>query len=73
MGKYILQKSNARPDGWVLTDTENGLVLTFQEGLFNESQNVVLLNDIANPDALTLARIVREMSEYMLANHKELL
>lgn len=73
MGKYILQKSNARPDGWVLTDTENGLVLTFQEGLFNESQNVVALDDIANPDALTLARIVREMVEYMLANHKELL
>ena len=73
MGKYILQKSNARPDGWVLTDTENGLVLTFQEGLFNESQNVVALDDIANPDALTLARIVREMAEYMQANHKELL
>lgn len=46
MNKYILQKSSTRPNGWVLTDRENGIVITFDEGLFNESQKVTFLEDV---------------------------
>ena len=35
MNKYVMQKSSTRPDGWVLTDTENKVVITFEDGLFN--------------------------------------
>lgn len=68
MNKYILQKSSTRPNGWVLTDRENGIVITFDEGLFNESQNVTPLEDVSHTPQ-ELARIVREMSEWVARHH----
>lgn len=56
MNKYVMQKSSTRPDGWVLTDTENKVVITFEDGLFNESQKVTLLENSSAPqkNSLTL-------------------
>ena len=68
MNKYILQKSSTRPNGWVLTDRENGIVITFDEGLFNESQNVTPLEDVSHTPQ-ELARIVREMGECVARHH----
>nr|DAX78383.1 MAG TPA: hypothetical protein [Caudoviricetes sp.] len=68
MNKYILQKSSTRPNGWVLTDRENGIVITFDEGLFNESQNVTPLEDVSHTPQ-ELARIVREMGEWVARHH----
>lgn len=69
MNKYILQKSSTRPNGWVLTDRENGIIITFDEGLFNESQKVTFLEDVENPCATEIARIVREMGEWVARHH----
>jgi hypothetical protein len=68
MNKYILQKSSTRPNGWVLTDRENGIVITFDEGLFNESHNVTPLEDISHTPQ-ELARIMREMGEWVARYH----
>ena len=68
MNKYILQKSSTRPNCWVLTDRENGIVITFDEGLFNESQNVTLLEDVSHTPQ-ELARIMREMGEWVASHH----
>ena len=68
MNKYILQKSSTRPNGWVLTDRENGIVITFDEGLFNESQNVTPLEDVSHTPQ-ELARIMREIGEWVARYH----
>ena len=71
--KYILQQSNTQPNGWVLTDTSNGIVVRFEQGRFNESQKTTWLNDEPVSDYMQIARIMREIGEYMYENHKELI
>ena len=68
MNKYVMQKSSTRPDGWVLTDTENKIVITFEDGLFNESQKVTLLED-SSATAEELAHIVGEMGGWVTRHH----
>lgn len=68
MGKFIIQKSSTQPKGWVLTDTENKVVITFQDGQFNESQKVTLLED-STATAEELAHIVGAMGEWAARHH----
>lgn len=68
MKKFIIQKSSTQPDGWVLTDTENKVVITFEDGLFNESQKVTLLED-SSATAEELAHIVGEMGNWVARHH----
>ena len=68
MGKYIIQKSSTQPKGWVLTDTENKVVITFQDGQFNESQKVTLLED-STATAEELAHVVGAMGEWAARHH----
>ena len=42
--KYLIQKSK-EPGWWVVTDTENLVVLKFQERKFNKTQQVTMLED----------------------------
>lgn len=72
MPKYILQKSDKRPLGWVLTDTENLIVCRFTEGRFNDTQQITLLEDADPSLALAMPRIMREMSEWLAENHYEI-
>lgn len=69
MSKYILQKST-QPNKWVLTDTENGVVITFENGKFNDTQKVTLLED-TNKTAEELAKILREMGEWAVKHHAD--
>lgn len=55
--KYTIQESKD-PGWWVVTDTENLVVLKFQEHKFNETQMVTMLED-CQLSALQLARIMR--------------
>lgn len=68
MTKFIIQKSDNQPNGWVLTDTENKVVITFEDGLFNESQKVTLLED-SSATAEELAHIVGAMGEWAARHH----
>jgi hypothetical protein len=65
--KYTIQESK-EPGWWVVTDTENLVVLKFQEHKFNETQKVTMLED-CHLSALQLARIMREMSDWVAAHH----
>lgn len=69
MSKYILQKST-QPNKWVLTDTENGVVITFEEGKFNDTQKVTLLEN-TNKAAEELAKILKEMGEWAIKHHSD--
>lgn len=69
MNRFKLEKSKEQPGWWVLTDTKNLVVIKFEEHKYNETQKVYLLKEsemISSPDIETkLARIMREMGEYM--------
>lgn len=68
MKNYIIQKSSTLPNGWVLTDKENGIVVTFEDGEFNETQKVTPLEDV-NHTPQELARIMRELGEWVVRHH----
>lgn len=71
--RYLLQHSQSQPDGWVCTDTENGIVCRFTEHRFNDTQKMTFLEDVENPDPLAIARLMREMGDWLGENHREIL
>lgn len=68
MNKYIIQKST-HPNKWVLTDKENGVIITFEEGDFNNSQKVTMLEDAPKLSPTDLARIVHELGKWGARHH----
>ena len=77
MNRFILQTSQDLPGWWVLTDTENEIVVKFKDKDFNGTQKVTPLND----DSVTLAkvggvsgyaRVMREIGEYMVQYHGDI-
>lgn len=69
MNRYIIQKSTIRPNGWVLTDKENSIVVAFDDGDFNGSQRVTMLGDAPYPPPQELARIMRQLGEWAARHH----
>jgi hypothetical protein len=67
MNKYIIQKST-HPNKWVLTDRENGVVITFKDGAFNSTQKVTMLDD-THLTANELAKVMRELGEWAVKYH----
>nr|DAU42917.1 MAG TPA: hypothetical protein [Caudoviricetes sp.] len=68
MDKYIIQQSNTQPNKWVLTDKKNGVVITFEDGAFNNTQKVTMLDD-TRLTANELAKVMREMGEWVVRYH----
>lgn len=56
---------------WTVKDNESGIAIEFREGLFNESQEVKLPSDFVPTDEPEMARIMREIGDWMAANHSE--
>jgi hypothetical protein len=56
---------------WTVTDNENGIAIDFREGLFNESQEVKLIAEFTSGDTPRMARIMREIGDWMAENHVE--
>ena len=69
--RFKLQKSELKHNHWVSSDTENGIVCIFENGDFNESQEVTFLKDVKKPNPLKIAEYMREMSDWLVENHKE--
>ena len=67
MDKYIIQKST-HPNKWVLTDTTNKIVVTFEDGAFNSTQKVTMLDD-TQLTANELAKVMRELGEWAVKYH----
>lgn len=64
-----MQPSKEHHDSWVCTDRRNGIVCRFSAHKFNSSQEFTFLEDIEKPDALSIARIMREMGDWLKENH----
>lgn len=75
MDRYTINPSSTHHNQWVLTDVENKVVLRFNRGEYNQKQKVTFLEDnpALNHTPLELARILREMGEWIYNNHKELI
>lgn len=69
--RYIVKESEA-PGWWVATDTEYLIVIRFQEHLFNETQEVTLLEN-SSLTASEAARVMREFGDYMVKNHLDII
>lgn len=69
--RYKLTPSGERAGWWVLADTENNIVIRFEEHKFNETQQVSVLDDSTAETKTTseLARIMREMGDYIVRHH----
>lgn len=73
MERFILQPSQVKPNYFLVTDQDNGIIIQFQKGKFNETQKITELNDLNPNDFMKIARIMREIGEYLQQNNKELL
>lgn len=69
--RFRLTQSTEHPDWWVLADTKNNIVIRWQEHHFNDTQKVSVLDDteITEHTANDLARIMREMGDYVARHH----
>lgn len=69
--RFSLTPSSEHPDWWVLADTENNIVIRWQEHHFNDTQKISVLNDteITEHTANDLACILREMGDYIARHH----
>ena len=71
MAKYIIQKSEQKPNHWVCSDTENGIVCIFENAKFDDTQEVTLLNDVKGLDTYAIPRLMREMNDWLINNHHD--
>ena len=69
-GRFVMQQSKKQQDGWVVTDVDYNVVLTFTEHRFEETKRIVFLEDTP-ADYLTTARIMREIGDWLSENHKD--
>lgn len=71
MERFILRPSTTQENWWVLTDTENQIVVRFENKRFNETQQVTMLEDVETPNPLVIARMMREIGDYLALNHRD--
>lgn len=67
MSRFIIKKSTKHPNHWVLTDTLNGCIIIFEDGLYNETQEITLLEDDTSCKDLSL--VMREIGEWAVRYH----
>ena len=71
MAKERFELTSGKDLMWTVTDNESGIAIEFREGLFNESQEVKLPADFVPADEPGMARIMREIGDWMAENHSE--
>ena len=59
------------PQVWECTDQENGIVCRFRWHQFNETQQVKVADGQTEPDAMAMAKAMREMGDWLAENHKD--
>lgn len=74
MSRFQIEPSTREQGWWVCTDTENLIVCRFENHRFNETQQFTILEDskfqpVTASTASLLARITREMGDWLRSNH----
>ena len=68
--RFHLQRSENRDGWWIAADKKTNVVMMFEQGNFNDTVDIVPLE---NQQAITLAKSTRELCDWLLEYHKELL
>jgi hypothetical protein len=74
MAKERFELTSGKDLMWTVTDNESGVKIEFREGLLNETQVAKIPRDIdvkVEGDAMTLARIMCEIGDWIAENHVE--
>lgn len=71
MAKERFELTSGKDLMWTVKDNESGITIDFREGLFNETQEVKLPAAFAPGDVMKLARIMREIGDWMAEKHVE--
>lgn len=69
--RYDLKKSEFKPGYWVCTDIENLILCTFKNGDFNGDQDFKTLEDFNPANFMELAKLAREMGDWLNENHSD--
>lgn len=69
-GRFILQRSQKTKHGWVCTDLDYKVVVTFIAHRFNDTKKITFLED-APTDYLERARVMREIGDWLSENHND--
>lgn len=73
MERFRLERSQLTKGWWVLIDTVNLVVITFEEGRFNETQKITQIEGgekyTSINDVMAQVSIIREMSDWLAINH----
>ena len=67
--RYLVEESKDLKNHWVCIDKIYKIVIIWENKRFNESQKVSELEDAS--DSLRLAKIIREMGDFLVTNHAE--
>lgn len=73
MSRFKVERSQSSPGWWVATDVEHLVVVKFKEHEFNDTQRVTLLSEAPTRDASFYARVMREITDFLLTNYREIL
>lgn len=71
MAKERFELTSGKNLMWTVKDNESGIAIEFREGLLNDSQEVKLPVDFVPADASGMARIIREIGDWMAEKHGE--
>ena len=66
--RYLVQPSE-RLGYWVCTDTENLIVCTFGDKRFKDDQAFTTLENFDPENYMLLAKLAREMGDWLRENH----
>ena len=75
MSRFILQKSEEKPQHLVCTDTDHNIVCVFKEHEFNDTQKFTLLDGDTfktQEEALSYATFMREMGDWLARYHQDI-
>lgn len=71
--RFVFVESAEKKNWFVVTDTLTMFVIRFEKHRFNETRIITPLNDDRQCNALTVATSLREITDFLMKHHHELL
>ena len=72
LDRYVINKTKEKPETYICVDLDKRIKIEWQKGEYNKTQKIELING-ADKNPLNIATALREMGEYLVTNHKNLL
>jgi short-subunit dehydrogenase involved in D-alanine esterification of teichoic acids len=71
MERFIVKKGIVGDNFWCCTDQDNGVIVGFEQGKFDETKIITMQYEIKQPDVATLTKVIDEMVEWLKNNHPD--